>query len=52
MMLVVDSLGRRSFHCHEDARPRGHSLTIDHGRQAVAQEPLDFVERFLPAKPN
>src|SRR6186997_2021812 len=29
---------------------RGHSLTIDHGWQEVAQEALDFVERFVPAK--
>jgi non-heme chloroperoxidase len=30
---------------------RGHSLTIDHGWQEVAQEALTFVERFVPAKP-
>ena len=30
---------------------RGHSLTIDHGWQEVAQTALDFVERFVPAKP-
>jgi pimeloyl-ACP methyl ester carboxylesterase len=29
---------------------RGHSLTIDHGWQEVAQAALDFVERFVPAK--
>jgi pimeloyl-ACP methyl ester carboxylesterase len=29
---------------------RGHSLTIDHGWQEVAQTALDFVERFVPAK--
>ena len=28
---------------------RGHSLTIDHGWQEVAQTALDFVERFVPA---
>ena len=31
---------------------RGRSLTIDHGRQEVAQTALDFVERFVPAKPS
>jgi len=31
---------------------RGHSLTIDHGWQEVAQTALDFVERFVPAKPG
>jgi pimeloyl-ACP methyl ester carboxylesterase len=31
---------------------RGHSLTIDHGWQEVAQTALDFVERFVPAKPS
>ena len=25
---------------------RGHSLTIDHGWQEVAQATLDFVKRF------
>jgi hypothetical protein len=30
---------------------RGHSLTIDHGWQEVAQTALDFVERFVPPKP-
>ena len=30
---------------------RGHSLTIDHGWQDVAQTALDFVKRFVPAKP-
>jgi hypothetical protein len=25
---------------------RGHSLTIDHGWQEVAQTALDFVKRF------
>jgi pimeloyl-ACP methyl ester carboxylesterase len=30
---------------------RGHSLTIDHGWQEVAQTALDFVKRFVPAKP-
>jgi non-heme chloroperoxidase len=29
---------------------RGHSLTIDHGWQGVAQTALDFVKRFVPAK--
>jgi hypothetical protein len=31
---------------------RGHSLTIDHGWQEVAQAARDFVERFVPAKPS
>ena len=31
---------------------RGHSLTIDHGWQEVAQTALDFVKRFDPAKPG
>ncbi|HEY3211615.1 MAG TPA: alpha/beta hydrolase [Actinomycetota bacterium] len=31
---------------------RGHSLTIDHGWLEVAQTALDFVRRFVPAKPN
>ena len=31
---------------------RGHSLTIDHGWQEVAQTALDFLERFVPAKPK
>jgi pimeloyl-ACP methyl ester carboxylesterase len=31
---------------------RGHALTIDHGWQEVAQIALDFVKRFLPAKPS
>jgi len=31
---------------------RGHSLTIDHGWQEVAQTALDFVKRFGPAKPG
>lgn len=31
---------------------RGHSLTIDHGWREVAQTALEFVERFVPAKPN
>jgi pimeloyl-ACP methyl ester carboxylesterase len=31
---------------------RGHSLTIDHGWQEVAQTALDFVKRFVPAKPS
>src|SRR3954469_19926138 len=31
---------------------RGHSLTIDHGWQEVAQTALDFVTRFVPAKPS
>jgi pimeloyl-ACP methyl ester carboxylesterase len=31
---------------------RGHSLTIDHGWQEVAQAALDFVKRFVPAKPG
>jgi pimeloyl-ACP methyl ester carboxylesterase len=30
---------------------RGHSLTIDHGWREVAQTALDFVKRFVPAKP-
>jgi non-heme chloroperoxidase len=29
---------------------RGHSLTIDHGWQEVAQTALDFVRRFGPAR--
>ena len=31
---------------------RGHSLTIDHGWQEVAQTALDFVKRFVPAMPG
>ena len=31
---------------------RGHSLTIDDGWQEVAQTALDFVQRFVPAKPS
>jgi len=31
---------------------RGHALTLDHGWQDVAQTTLDFVKRFLPAKPS
>jgi pimeloyl-ACP methyl ester carboxylesterase len=31
---------------------RGHSLTIDNGWQEVAQTALDFVKRFVPAKPS
>jgi pimeloyl-ACP methyl ester carboxylesterase len=31
---------------------RGHALTIDDGWREVAQAALDFVERFVPAKPN
>jgi pimeloyl-ACP methyl ester carboxylesterase len=31
---------------------RGHSLTIDHGWQEVAQTALDFVNRFDQAKPS
>jgi pimeloyl-ACP methyl ester carboxylesterase len=31
---------------------RGHSLTIDHGWEEVAQTALDFVNRFVPAKPS
>ena len=31
---------------------RGHSLTIDHGWQEVAQTALDFIGRFVPAKPS
>ena len=31
---------------------RGHSLTIDHGWQEVAQTALDFVRRFVPAEPS
>jgi pimeloyl-ACP methyl ester carboxylesterase len=31
---------------------RGHALTIDHGWRAVAQITLDFVKRFVPAKPS
>jgi non-heme chloroperoxidase len=30
---------------------RGHSLTIDHGWQAVAQTSLDFIRRFAPPTP-
>jgi hypothetical protein len=31
---------------------RGHSLTIDHGWREGAQTALDFVKRFVPAKPG
>jgi non-heme chloroperoxidase len=31
---------------------RGHALTIDHGWREVAQTALDFVKRFVPAKPS
>jgi pimeloyl-ACP methyl ester carboxylesterase len=31
---------------------RGHSLTIDHGWQEVAQTAPDFIKRFVPAKPS
>jgi non-heme chloroperoxidase len=31
---------------------RGHALTIDHGWREVAQTALDFVQRFVPAKPS
>ena len=31
---------------------RGHSLTVDHGWREVAQTALDFVKRFVPAKPS
>ena len=31
---------------------RGHSLTIDHGWQEVAQTALDFVKRFVPPRPS
>jgi len=31
---------------------RGHALTIDHGWQEVARIALDFVKRFVPAKPS
>ncbi len=31
---------------------RGHALTIDHGWQEVAQTALDFVEKYVPAKPS
>jgi hypothetical protein len=31
---------------------RGHSLTIDHGWQVVAQTALDFVNRIVPARPS
>jgi pimeloyl-ACP methyl ester carboxylesterase len=31
---------------------RGHALTIDHGWREVAQIALDFVNRFVPAKPS
>jgi len=31
---------------------RGHSLTIDGGWREVAQTALDFVKRFVPAKPS
>ena len=33
-------------------RDRGHSLTIDHGWQEVAQTALDLVKRFVPANPS
>jgi hypothetical protein len=29
-----------------------HCGTIDHGWQEVAQTALDFVKRFVPAKPS
>ena len=29
-----------------------HALTLDHGWQEVAQTALDFVKRFVPAKPS
>ena len=32
-----------------EIKGRGHSLTIDHGWQEVAQTSLDFVTRFAPA---
>ena len=31
---------------------RGHALTIDHGWREVAQTALDFLKRFVPAKPD
>jgi non-heme chloroperoxidase len=31
---------------------RGHALTIDHGWQEVAQIALDFLKRYVPAKPS
>jgi len=31
---------------------RGHALTIDSGWREVAQKALDFVERFVPARPG
>ena len=31
---------------------RGHALTIDHGWQEVAQAAVDFIKRFVPAKPT
>jgi pimeloyl-ACP methyl ester carboxylesterase len=31
---------------------RGHALTIDSGWQEVAQAALDFIKRFVPAKPS
>ena len=31
---------------------RGHSLTVDHGWQEGAQTALDFVTRFVPARPS
>jgi hypothetical protein len=31
---------------------RGHSLTIHHGWHEVAQTALDFIKRFVPAKPS
>src|SRR5215203_2749735 len=31
---------------------RGHALTIDHGWHEVARIALDFVKRFVPAKPS
>jgi non-heme chloroperoxidase len=33
-------------------KDRGHALTIDHGWREVAQTALDFVKRFVPAKPS
>ena len=46
--------GRSATERHRDQEDaqRGHSLTIDHGWQEVAQTALDFVKRFVPAMPG
>lgn len=57
---VPPEIVKASYH-HEQHNPgvteyvevpgRGHSLTIDHGWQPVAEIVLQFVQRFLPAAP-